>query len=222
MQVHELCPQKVIFDNALKFEQTQRPNFGYLEGNEASQLVKTLINPECFNGNHMQQVKTLVATLQAKITAQINAEIVKAKDTVCAFQERLCGMSEFATLTPEQQKQITRPFSEFSVSVESQKLIAMIRETLRSFEESNYQRLLSQLTSWTRPAQVQALSDHQNMNQDLETTNVKPDSCIVAGRSLQISFDKVWLADEIDVDRYLKSMRKALLAEIGKGKRIQV
>ena len=33
---------------------------------------------------------------------------------------------------------------------------------------------------------------------------------------------KAWLADEADVDRYLDSMRRALLEEIRKGKRIQV
>ena len=36
------------------------------------------------------------------------------------------------------------------------------------------------------------------------------------------SFNKAWLADESDVDRYLESMREALLAEIRNGKRIQI
>ena len=38
----------------------------------------------------------------------------------------------------------------------------------------------------------------------------------------QVPFDKAWLADESDVEHYLKSMRKALLKEIRKGKRIQI
>ena len=44
----------------------------------------------------------------------------------------------------------------------------------------------------------------------------------VPSRSVQVPFDKAWLADETDVDRYLKSMREALLEEIRKGKRIHI
>jgi len=39
---------------------------------------------------------------------------------------------------------------------------------------------------------------------------------------MKVSFDKAWLADEADVERYLESMREALLDEIRKGKRIQI
>ncbi|MDO8948566.1 MAG: hypothetical protein Q7U88_15645 [Desulfocapsaceae bacterium] len=41
-------------------------------------------------------------------------------------------------------------------------------------------------------------------------------------RSVRVSFDKPWLADESDVERYLDSMRKSLLVKIKKGKRIQI
>ena len=35
-------------------------------------------------------------------------------------------------------------------------------------------------------------------------------------RSVKVSFDKAWLADETDVEHYLESMREALLVEIRK------
>jgi len=44
----------------------------------------------------------------------------------------------------------------------------------------------------------------------------------VPSRAVKVSFDKAWLADENDVERYLESMREALLDEIRKGKRIQI
>jgi len=74
-------PQKGIFDNARKFVQTQEPNFAYIDGDETAQVVASLTDPECFKGNRMQQVKTQVETLQEKVTAQIEAEIAKAKET---------------------------------------------------------------------------------------------------------------------------------------------
>ena len=222
-------PQKGIFDNARKFVQSQEPNFAYIEGDETAQVVASLTDPERFKGNRMQQVKTQVETLQGKVTAQIDAEIAKAKETVASLKGRLCGMAEFSALNGEQQEQITRPFNEFDTGIERQKLIAVIRDTLRRFEESDYQRLLSQMTSWAQPAPTPepAPEPGQPATPDegtKPTPPAKPEPRIeyVPSRSVKVSFDKAWLADETDVERYLESMREALLDEIRKGKRIQI
>ena len=222
-------PQKGIFDNARKFVQTQEPNFAYIEGDETAQVVASLTDPECFKGNRMQQVKTQVETLQEKVTAQIEAEIAKAKETVAALKGRLCGMAEFSALNGDQQEQVTRPFNEFNTAIERQKLIAVIRDALRRFEESDYQRLLSQMTSWAQPAPTPepAPQPGQTATPDegtKPTPPAKPEPRIeyVPSRSVKVSFDKAWLADETDVERYLESMREALLDEIRKGKRIQI
>lgn len=50
----------------------------------------------------------------------------------------------------------------------------------------------------------------------------RPHNEYVSSRSVKVSFDKAWLADETDVERYLESMREARLDEIRKGKRIQI
>lgn len=222
-------PQKGIFDNARKFVQTQEPNFAYIEGDESAQVVASLTDPECFKGNRMQQVKMQVETLQENVTAQIEAEIAKAKETVAALKDRLCGMTEFGALNGEQQEQITRPFNEFNAAIERQKLIAVIRDTLRRFEESDYQRLLSQMTSWAQPAPTPEPAPEPGETAKPDegtkpTPPAKPEPRIeyVPSRSVKVSFDKAWLADETDVERYLESMREALLDEIHKGRRIQI
>ena len=222
-------PQKTIFDDARKFVQTQEPNFAYIEGDETAQVVASLTDSECFKGNRMQQVKTQVETLQEKVTAQIEAEIAKAKETVAALKGRLCGMAEFSALNDDQQEQVTCPFNEFNTTIERQKLIAVIRDTLRRFEESDYQRLLSQMTSWAQPAPTpKSESESRETATPDEGTKptppAKPEPRIeyVPSRSVKVSFDKAWLADETDVEHYLESMREALLVEIRKGKRIQI
>jgi hypothetical protein len=222
-------PQKGIFDNARKFVQTQEPNFAYIEGDETVQVVASLTDPECFKGNRMQQVKTQVETLQEKVAAQIEAEIAKAKETVAALKGRLCGIAEFSALNGEQQEQVTRPFNEVNVAIERQQLIAVIRDTLRRFEESEYQRLLSQMTSWAQPAPIPEPAPEPGKTAKPDE-GAKPSPPKVAeprieyvpSRSVKVSFDKAWLADEADVERYLESMREALLEEIRKGKRIQI
>ena len=202
-------PQKGIFDHARKFVQAQEPNFAYIDGDEAVQVVASLNDPECFRGNRMQQVKTHMETLHQKLSTQIEAEIIKAKETVEALKGRLCGMTEFGALNTEQRERINRPFDELNEAISHQKLIAVIRDTLRRFEENGYQRLLSQIASLGHPTQTPAPA-------------LEPLIEYVPSRAVMVSFDKAWLADETDVDRYLESLRKALLDEIHKGKRIQV
>ena len=41
-------------------------------------------------------------------------------------------------------------------------------------------------------------------------------------QSIYVPFDKAWLADETDVNRYLVAYRKAMMEEIEQGKRIQI
>ena len=177
----------------------------------------------------MQQVKTQVETLQEKVRLQIEAEIARAKETIDVLKGRLCGMAEFGILNGEQKMQITRPFSEINASIERQKLIAVIRDALRRFEESDYQRLLSQMASWAQPAPPPepALKPGKAAVVAESTPHTprarqEPRIEYVTSRSVKVSFDKAWLADETDVERYLESMRKALMEEIRRGKRIQI
>ena len=221
--------QKGIFDNARKFVQTEEPNFAYIEGDEASQVIASLTDAECFKGNRIQQVKTHVENLQKKVAAHVDAEIAKARETVGGLKCRLCGMAEFSALSGEQQEQITRPFNEFIASIERQKLIAVIRDTLRRFEDSEYQRQLSQMTTYLQPAPTSKPAPEPGGTASLDEgdnptlpVNPKPRIEYVPSRAVKVSFGKAWLADETDVDCYLESMREALLGEIRKGKRIQI
>lgn len=232
--------QKEIFDTVRKFIQNQEPNFAYInedKGNGAwdvkdeeqdeispEALINVLTDPKCFKGNHMQQVKTHVDMLQGKIAAQIEAEITKAKEAVEVLKGRLCSMAEFGALSGMQQEQITQPFNEFSNTIERQKLIAVIRDTFRRFEEGDYQRLLSQMTTWAQPAPIPKPAPKPSQTEPAPQAKPEPEPRIeyVSSRAVKVSFEKAWLADEADVDRYLKSMRGALLEEIRKGKRIQI
>ncbi len=223
-------PRKEIFDQAREFVQAQEPNFTYIseevgsgkwevkEGSSdepsPARLIAVLTDPECFKGNRMQQVKLLVETLQERVKAQIEAEIAKARDTVETLQGRLRGMAEFRALNDEQRDQLTRPFNELNAAIEGQKLIAVIRDTLRRFEESDYPQLLARLSGkW------EVGSEKQEDEKQSKKTIHYP---LITIHSLKVPFSSAWLADETDVERYLEAMREALLEEIRKGKRIQI
>jgi len=142
-------------------------------------------------------------------------------------------MTEFSALNGEQQEQVTRPFNEFNAAIERQKLIAVIRDTLRRFEEVEYHRILEKIYKTTEHTEYTEKNqgDCQAQTTAIEGSDtstypkVKEPSYSVSSVYSVVkntSFDKAWLADETDVERYLESMREALLDEIRKGKRIQI
>jgi energy-coupling factor transporter ATP-binding protein EcfA2 len=219
-------PLKVIFNEAQKFVQVQEPNFSYLAGDESTQIVAALTDPECFKGNRMQQVKSLLDVLREKVAMQIEAEIATAKDTMTGLQGRLCSGPEFTGLSEEQREQIAKSFADCSGHVEKQTLIAVIRDTLRRFEETEYPQLLSRISAWSRvkvkPAAPAPDDFKPSSTPETVTSTTEPPIKYVTSRSVRVSFDKPWLADESDVERYLDSMREALLTEIRSGRRVQV
>ena len=219
-------PLKAIFDEARKFVQAQESNFSYLAGDESSQVISALTDPECFKGNRMQQVKSLVYTLQEKVEAHVATEIVKAKEAVTGLQESLCAMPEFAGLSQAQQGQITKPFADVVEQLGKQTLIAVIRDTPRRVKETEYPQLLSRIADWSQPVVKPTTTGSDgrkpSSTPDTTTKTAEPRIEYVTSQSVRVSFDKRWLADEADVERYLESMKKALLTEIRSGKRIQI
>jgi len=171
----------------------------------------------------MQQVKTQVETLQEKVTTQIEAEIANAKETVAALKGRIEGMAEFNALSGEQQEQVTRPFNEFDAAIERQKLVAVIRDTLRRFEETEYQQQLALMTRFCGSGSEESdtgNSESGTSDDNAETSTAQID--YVGLRALHVSYDKAWLADESDVEAYIEAIRNALLEAIKEGKRVNL
>ena len=221
-------PQKEIYQQAKSFMQNQEENFTYINGNEAGEVQALLDDPSCYKGSRMQNVKTLIDTLKVEVAGQIATEREKAVAAVSSFREKLQGTDEFAALAPDEQEQIKTSFEGFAVTVGQKSLIAVIRDALRNFEADEYPGLLSQMAAQSRTArksnmpQGGAISGEDNGVEASRVERVEEARVqYISSRSIQVNFDKAWLADESDVDRYLKLVREALLDAIGKGKRIQ-
>jgi len=209
-------PQKAIFDHARRFVSAEEPNFSCIGGDEAAQIVSTLSDPECFRGNRIQQLKTQVDALQELIAAQVKSEIAKAQEAVTALQNRLCGMAEFGFIGEKQKEEIARTFGDCISAIERQKLIAVIRDMRHRFVETEYPRLLALLSEPPSSADARKGPDSRGVSDKKALYSLVPIA------SLKVPFDGAWLADETAVERYLESMRKMLLEEIRKGKRIQI
>ena len=146
-------------------------------------------------------------------------------------------MSEFTGLSVEQQAQIVQPFSDFLTAIANKKLIAVIRDDLRRFEEEKYGGLMKRVSELAVRDQGLGVSEGVGSGElgvaktssVGKTTGVyrvtvtdHPPVEYVAKRSIQVKFDQAWLENEADVDRYLAGMREAFMAEIQQNKRISI
>jgi hypothetical protein len=212
-------PLKTLYDEARQFHQTQTPNFDYLDGDDAEKLKVILVDTEVFQGNRMQQARGLMESLKQKLTGQLKVEKHRASDAIKTQRDRLITMPDYGLLTSDKQAQLTHSFDSSLTQLDSQTLIAKIRDMRRTFEEEEYPQLLTRMTNWAHPEPVE--------NEDGKATSgnhvcAEPKVEYISNRSIQVYFEKAWLADEKDIDQYLEALRSALVKEIKNGKRVQI
>jgi len=151
---------------------------------------------------------------------QVKAATEKAANAIVDFRDRLVAMNEFKNLREEQQAELGHAFETKQNEIESQRLIAVIRDILRRFEDEEYPRLLSRMAPRGKPENNG--SDYKTPSGEDEGKVANGRSQFIPARSIRVSFDKPWLADESDIDNYIESLREAFLKEIRDGRRIQI
>jgi len=205
--------QKTLYDEARQFYAEQRENFAYLDGSEPNQLRELLARTDIYRGSHMQQARGLVETLRGKVRALVEQEQAAAVVKLRTLLGRLKAAREWAELKPAQQVQIEGAFDQFQSGLAGHNLIAVIRDHLRRFEEREYPRLLTQMMEWAHPP-VSDGGEGEGPG--------KPPVEFIAVNAVPIPFEKPWLADETDIERYLQAVREAFNKEILRGKRINL
>ncbi len=241
--------QKSIYQEARAYLQEQKANFSYIEGSDEAASISAILDaPDCFRGNRMQQVKSLLETLQKKVEQRRKLEHDAAKKRSEEWQQGLNKVAEFALLARDVQLKIAEGIIDFAQKMELEKLIPVIREGVRRFEESEYPRIIAQIymaadatirsagAAIVQPGgqdepsipSAEPLSGASGDKPHGQTGNVQtasqpaPKVEIISIRLTSVPFDKPLLVSEADVDTYLESMRQTLLEEIRQGKRIQV
>ncbi len=214
--------QRKIYDSARKFLQTQEPNFAYVESVVPTSIHSVLNDPTCFKGNRIQQIKNELDALAQKIDKQVEEVRTQAIERLKTLQHRMHGLEEFQKLPNVRTAELDAPYQELIEHIKQQSLIAVINDRLRYFEEQGYQKLLDKILALVAPKPSIEMGDFDTSEQDGKSPAKETRPQSVLSRNINIAFDKAWLVNENDVDTYLEAMRKALIEEIRKGKRIQI
>ena len=207
---------KNIYDESRCFLEEQNANFSDLKGDEGRQIRDILADNECFKGNKMQQLKSLVDKLKKEMEALLEEVKKQAWDTVEILKDELISMEDYQRLDTSRQDELLQAFTIFEQNLKHQKIIAVIRESVRKFKENEYLQLLSKKDTWI---QEQQQKDNPK-NYDNEDAVKKVE--YISSHNISVAFSKSLLSNEQDVDNYLKALRKAYISEIKTGKRVQI
>jgi energy-coupling factor transporter ATP-binding protein EcfA2 len=218
---------KAIYDESRRFLEKQNGNFSDLRGNEGQQIRDILADPACFKGNRMQQLKSLVDNVKDELATLLEEAKKQAQEAVTALKDELAWMDDFQKLAKTRQNKLLQSFSTFEQNLQQQKIIAVIRESVRKFKENDFLRLLAQKDRWLEEQKKQ--NDDSDSpadkpaNQEQNTTEIKEQKPEYISKSkISINFGKSILKSEVDVEEYARAVKEAYLAEIKQGKKVQV
>ena len=215
--------QKAVFDEAKSYLADQSANFGYGGEDRAEAIREVLDDPNSFKGNAIQQIKGVLDSLRASVDLRIATERKAAIADVEELRTKLCALPEFISLASSERLAVEAAFSAILETVETSKLIAVIRERVSGFRGTVYPALLGRVTARSAD-EKDGGGDKSRLNKDgakdASTMQAQPEYLAASG--LRVTFAKPYLGDEQDVDAYLEVLRDTLLAEIRQGKRVTV
>ncbi len=203
--------QKQIYLDARKFVIDNQANISYIDNNSFSEIETVLDDPKCFKGDTVRGMKVLMGDLKKEIDIKIKAKAKKAKQSVLNLENRLQNTQGYESITQEQKGELSTPFKALTDEIDSASLIAVINDSIRQFEDSNYSNLLTKLAEFIAPKE-------STPDQSIPA----PAPQYISTKNVLVDYDKALLANESDVDQYLENLRKALLKELKDGKQIQV
>jgi len=194
-------PGRKLYEDAKSFMQAEKPNFAYVEGDEVSEIETILYNSPCYKNNRVQRAKQLAESLRGKLISRTKQEKEQAIERINSLREKLQSLKEFESLKPGEKEDLIRPFDSFIEEFKPEKLIAVISDKYRRFEDKEYNKLITKIFS-------------------------KPDADIeiktVSSKAIHVPYNKALLTDENDVDEYLSALKQAFMREIKGNKRIRI
>jgi len=209
---------KNIYLDSTRFLKEQQPNFNYIDATEVKELTDILVDAECYKDNKLSHAKTLQQSIKAKIDASLEKEIEESIITLNRLKNKLEILEDFAKLTSEQQNRFIQKFDDAIESIRRNTLIAVIKDSVRRFEDDTYQQIVIEILKLTAPKEPSKVTTTSTDAPKVDEPKIE----YINSKSLKIDYNKPWLSDEDDVENYIELMKKALLKEIKDGKRVQV
>src|SRR5690606_13537620 len=143
----------VIYDDAQRLLKAEAANLDEVPGDEIQQIHRTLDDPHCYRGQHIQQLKGRVDALKARIQEKLGQTRDQALATLNGLRERLQNTPEYQQLPPQRQEELLAPFEQLANHIQHESLIGIIRDRVRRFQDDGYLKLLERVADMARALQ---------------------------------------------------------------------
>ena len=224
--------QKAIYDDARQFLTAQDQNFSYAGRDEARALRAVLDDPTCFKGSTVLDLKGRLQALKTVLDLRVIAERKAVEADIDACGQKIETLPNIDRLTADQRKTLSDKLEGVRHDLSGVTHIAVLRERANWVRNDLFERLLTEVDRlMPAPEPIVPIAQSPTNTPSTPTRGLseplakpfKPaEPKYVNQSALKVSYSKAYLTEEADVEDYLNSMRKTLLAEIRQGKRIIV
>ncbi|MCP4147493.1 MAG: BREX system P-loop protein BrxC [bacterium] len=212
-----------LYEELLTYQQEQSSNFDYVKGDDPKRIAAILSDQRCFKGNRMKQAKTLMDGLKEKIATQLKVEKEKAAASLNELKTQIMAAEAYTALEPRQQRDLLVPFSQTINLIESHRVIAFISDMPRRFKEGQFRDILMEMDRYAAPPPPERPVENVAKKEIPVDDFIPKASAYISIRSIRPAYNKkLWLETEGDVDRYVASLKEAVMKEINNGKRIAI
>lgn len=205
--------QRQIFDNVLRYLDSNNANFAYISPENISTLGKVAEDPEPYRGNKIQEAKAALEAIQEEVKTQQQVERATAKESIEECIRKLRSFADFGKLDDKQQAEIVAPFEKLAKEVEQERFIGNIRNQAIIKTTDLYQKQVERMTRWANPPQATPEGSPEV---------VKPKVVFVRKDSIKVAFEKPALETKQDVEDYLVALKAQYLSIIDEDKRISL
>jgi hypothetical protein len=213
-------PQKQIYESARDFIKANEANFSILNNEMLSQAKEILADLNCYKGNKIYELNSLIEQLKNELEERLETEKEKLLSKLLSRKQALETLDEFGFYAESKRQEFDRVFDDFTNDLRSQKLYAVLNDKLRNFEENQYQGLLSEITAPKRF--TKSLSSPATSSTAISERQIETKTKLVLSRELSPNFNKPLLSTEEDVENYTEAVKQAMLKEIKQGNKIQL
>src|SRR5690606_15789317 len=133
------------------FLKDQSANFDYIEREQVRVLEASLNDTSIYKGSKIQQVKVLLGSLKDKVNDALQEARSQSIEALKQMQSRMQEMDEYKKLPDIRQAELDAPYTQLIDKVNEEKLIAVINDRLRYFEDKGYATLLQKMVVMATP-----------------------------------------------------------------------
>jgi hypothetical protein len=171
--------------------------------------LKTLIQHSSpYKGNLVKNAKSAFDRISARVLEQVEQERQSAIECVEKIISNFKEKNEYASIDDDKQSQLILPFDQVIKNIQSQQHIANIKDLKTNTQDQLFENQLNNMMELVKAAA------------DSTDTISEPLVEYVNKRSIKVSYKKLELLTDEDVDNYVAALEQALKELIRKNKRI--